>query len=113
MYDNARKEIKMQIKKKEKTQESVLLALSQRSYIFLARPTHLNPTPRNETPKSAVYQLAPTCTLRRPYFQSRNSTPATLDREGCRFTYRYKMFEKLQTFYDGSKQICIKICRIF
>ena len=34
----------MLIKKKEKTYETVFLALLQRAEIFLARPTHLNPT---------------------------------------------------------------------
>ena len=38
---------------KEKVVKPVLLALWQRANIFWARPTHLNPTPRNETRKSA------------------------------------------------------------
>ena len=66
MCDNARERIKMQIKEKEKTQEPVLLALLQRADVFLARPTHLSLTPRKETRKSAVYQLARTYTQERP-----------------------------------------------
>ena len=66
MCDNARERIKMQIKGKEKTQEPVLLALLQRADVFLARPTHLSLTPRKETRKSAVYQLARTYTQERP-----------------------------------------------
>ena len=66
MCDNARERIKIQIKKKEKTQEPVLLALLQRADVFLARPTHLSLTPRKETRKSAVYQLARTYTQERP-----------------------------------------------
>ena len=49
-------------KKKGKTWEPVL----QRADIFRARPTHLGPTPRKETRKSAVYELAWTCTQERP-----------------------------------------------
>ena len=56
----------MQIKEKEKTQEPVLLALLQRADVFLARPTHLSLTPRKETRKSAVHQLARTYTQERP-----------------------------------------------
>ena len=66
MCDNARERIKIQIKKKEKTQEPMLLALLQRADVFLARPTHLSLTPRKETRKSAVYQLARTYTQERP-----------------------------------------------
>ena len=66
MCDNARERIKIQIKKKEKTQEPVLLALLQRADVFLARPTHLSLTPRKETRKSAVHQLARTYTRERP-----------------------------------------------
>ena len=62
MCDNARKRIKIQMKKKGKSQEPVL----QRADIFRARPTHLSPTPRKETRKSAVYDLARTCTQERP-----------------------------------------------
>ena len=47
MCDNAREGVKIQIKKKGKTWEPVL----QRAHIFRARPTHLGPTPRNETRK--------------------------------------------------------------
>ena len=46
MCDNARERIKIQIKK--------------------ARPTHLSLTPRKETRKSAVHQLARTYTQERP-----------------------------------------------
>ena len=66
MCDNARERIKMQIKGKEKTQEPVLLALLQRADVFLARPTHLSLTPRKETRKSAVHQLARTHTQEGP-----------------------------------------------
>ena len=38
-----------------------------RADIFWARPTHLSPTPRKETRKSAVYELARTCTQERPW----------------------------------------------
>ena len=62
MCDNARKRIKIKIKKKEKTQEPVL----QCADIFRVRPTHLGPTPCKKTRKSAVYQLARTCTQERP-----------------------------------------------
>ena len=61
MRDNARKRIKIQINKKEKTWKPVL----QRADIFRARTTHLGPTPRKETRKGAVYQLARTCTQER------------------------------------------------
>ena len=66
MCDNARERIKIQIKKKEKIQEPVLLALLQLADVFLTRPTHLSLTPRKETRKSAVYQLARTYTQERP-----------------------------------------------
>ena len=56
----------MQIKGKEKTQKPVLLALLQRADVFLARPTHLSLTPRKETRKSAVHQLARTHTQEGP-----------------------------------------------
>ena len=69
----------MQIKKREKTYEPVFLVLLRRAEIFSARPTHLNLTPRYETRKGVVYQLARTCTQKRPCFKSRNSTPATFD----------------------------------
>ena len=62
MCDNARKRVKIKIKKKEKTQEPVL----QCADIFRVRPTHLSPTPCKKTRKSAVYQLARTCTQERP-----------------------------------------------
>ena len=55
MCDNARKRIKIQIKKKEKTQEPVLLALLQRADVFLAIPTDLSLTPHKETRKSAAH----------------------------------------------------------
>ena len=54
--------IKIQINKKGKTWEPVL----QRADIFRARPTHLGLTPRKETRKGAVYQLARPCTQERP-----------------------------------------------
>ena len=37
----------------------------QRADIFWARPTHLSPIPRKETRKSAIYELARTCTQER------------------------------------------------
>ena len=113
MYDNARRKIKMQIKKREKTYEPVFLVLLRRAEIFWARPTHLNLTPRYETRKSVVYQLARTCTQKRPCFKSRNSTPATFDPKWCRFICSSRMLEKFQIFYDRSKQMHIEICRIF
>ena len=66
MCDNARERIKIQIKKKEKTQEPVFPALLQRADVFLARPTHLSLTPCKETRKSAVHQLARTYKQKRP-----------------------------------------------
>ena len=66
MCDNARERIKIQIKKKEKTQEPVFLALLQRADVFLARPTHLSLTPRKETRKSALHHLARTHTQEGP-----------------------------------------------
>ena len=55
------REKKIQIKKKEQTQEPGL----QRADIFWARPKHLGPTPLKETRKSAVYELSCTCTQER------------------------------------------------
>ena len=91
MCDNARRRIKIKIKKKEKTQEPVL----QCADIFRARPTHLGRTPRKKTRKSAVYQLARTCTQERP----RQSAKMIANAEDiCSKKRANKITERLRTF---------------
>ena len=103
MCDNARKRIKIKIKKKEKTQEPVL----QCADIFRVRPTHLGRTPRKKTRKSAVYQLARTCTQEKPRQSAKmiaNADDICSKKRANKITERLRTFQKCFLVKKENKQ---------